>query len=151
MSQWRPVGGEIKPGASLKHVADGPANGGGRRRSGAVKKAAKKAGWRGPFGWGKWRTILAAVGALMLLGVLGIVAIAVTLPDPSQVQVHAGEVKIYDRTGTQLIADVQGGGEQRQEVTLDKISPTCSTPPSPPRTATSTRTTASTGPAWPRP
>ncbi len=117
MSQWRPVGGEIRPGASVKQVADAPSRG-GRRRGGKTKKS----GWRGPFGWGKWRTLLAALGALLLLLVLFIGVVAATLPDPSQVQVHAGEVKIFDRTGAQLVADVQGGGERRQEVALDKIS-----------------------------
>ncbi|MGB2940781.1 MAG: transglycosylase domain-containing protein [Candidatus Dormiibacterota bacterium] len=118
MSQWRPVGGEIRPGVSLKQVPDGPARG-ARRRGGAPKKP----GWHGPFGWGKWRTLAAAAGALVLLLVIGIAALAATLPDPSQVQVHAGEVKIYDRTGQVLVADVQGGGEQRQQVSLDKIAP----------------------------
>jgi membrane peptidoglycan carboxypeptidase len=120
MSQWRPVGGDIKPGVSLKQTPD-PSTRGNRKRGGGPKEA-KKGGWKGPFGWGKWRTLLAALAALLLVGVLGVVALAATLPDPSQIQVHAGEVKVYDRTGTQLIADVQGGGEQRQEVALDKIS-----------------------------
>ncbi|MDP9326247.1 MAG: penicillin-binding protein, partial [Candidatus Dormibacteraeota bacterium] len=112
------MGGDIKPGVSLKQVPDGPARGARKRGAGP-----KKPGWHGPFGWGKWRTLAAAAGALVLLLVIAIGALAVTLPDPSQVQVHAGEVKVYDRSGKVLIADVQGGGEQRQEVVLDKIAP----------------------------
>ena len=115
--QWRPVGGEIKPGATLKAVTGRTAS---RARRGAKGKGGP--GWRGPFGLNKWQTAAAAAGALFLLLVAFIGVVALTLPDPSQVQVHAGEVKIFDRGGTRLVADVQGGGEQRQEVPLDKIS-----------------------------
>src|SRR2546422_4462590 len=117
MSQGRPVGGEIKPGVSLKPVQNGGRSGRSRKRGGTGKKK-----WRGPFGLNKWQTVAAAFAALAVAVVVFIGVIAATLPDPSQVQVHAGEVKIYDRSGATLVADVQGGGEQRQEVALDKIS-----------------------------
>ena len=117
MSQWRPVGGQIKPGVSIRQAPGATA---GRRRRGGA--GGKKPGWRGPFGLNKWQTAAAVFGTLLLLLVLFITGVALTLPDPANVQIHAGEVKILDRTGTRLVADVQGGGQQRQEVALDKIA-----------------------------
>jgi penicillin-binding protein 1A len=116
MSQWRPVGGEIRPGATLRQAA-----GRGRARRGGGAGGSKK-GWRGPFGWNKWQTGAAVVGGAVALLVLLVVVVAAQLPDPSRVQVHAGEVKIFDHTGTRLVADVSGGA-QRSNVALNQISP----------------------------
>src|ERR1700737_971098 len=117
MSQWRPVGGEIRPGASLRQTA---ARRGRARRGGGA--GGSKQSWRGPFGWNKWTTAAAGVGGAIALFVVLVVVVAAQLPDPSRVQVHAGEVKIFDHTGTQLVADVSGGGE-RSNVALNQISP----------------------------
>jgi penicillin-binding protein 1A len=118
MSQWRPVGGEIRPGVSLREQ---PGKGTARRRRGGAA-GPRKPGWRGPFGLSKWQTVAAVIGALFLALVLFITVVALTLPDPANVQLHAGEIKIYDHTGQKLVADVQGGGQQRTEVGLDRIS-----------------------------
>lgn len=79
--------------------------------------------WRGPFGWNTWQTAAAVVGGLVALFIITTLVVAASLPDPSKVAIHAGEIKILDRTGTKVVADIQGGGEQRQEVGLDKIDP----------------------------
>ncbi|HEV3230699.1 MAG TPA: transglycosylase domain-containing protein [Candidatus Dormibacteraeota bacterium] len=79
-------------------------------------------GWRGPLGLNAWQTGAAAVGGLILLGVLGFVALALTLPDPSQVAVHAGEIKFLDRNG-KVIEDLAAGGEVRQTVAINQIAP----------------------------
>jgi membrane peptidoglycan carboxypeptidase len=55
------------------------------------------------------------------VGLAGLAAIAITLPDPSQVEIHTGEVKILDRN-QKVIEDITGD-QVRQEVGLDKISP----------------------------
>jgi membrane peptidoglycan carboxypeptidase len=113
MSQWRPVGGEIRPGATLRQ--GGPLR--ARRGGGAGKP-----GWRGPFGWNAWQTAAAVVGAAIALFLLVVIVVAAQLPDPSRVQIRAGEIKIFDRTGTRLVADVTGG-INRQPVALKQISP----------------------------
>ncbi len=118
MSQWRPVGGQIKPGATLRPAGRAPAR---ARRSGKAPKGTS-GGWRGPFGWSLWQTALAVVATGIGLFVLLVIVVAAQLPDPSNVQVHAGEVKIFDRTGTHLIADVSGG-VTRTQVPLNQISP----------------------------
>src|ERR1035437_6908357 len=124
MSQWRPVGGQIRPGATLRQSGSGPSR--PRRRTGGQPpigpKHSAKRGWRGPFGWNKWQTGAGVLGALLAAFVLLVVVVAAQLPDPSKVQVHAGEVKLYDRTGTKLIADVTGGAT-RIQVPLNQISP----------------------------
>src|SRR5438552_9194576 len=116
MSKWRPVGGQIRPGATLRQTADGPSR--LRRRSGGqppkgTKKSASS-GWRGPFGWSKWQTAAGVMAALLAAFVLLVIVVAAQLPDPSNVQVHAGEVKLFDRTGTRLVADVSGGVTRTQ-------------------------------------
>ena len=88
-----------------------PAGGGGGWRN-----------WRGPFGWNLWQTAGAVAGILVALFLVVTLVVAASLPDPSKVAVHAGEVKLLDSKG-RLIADVAGGGEQRQEVPLSQISP----------------------------
>jgi membrane peptidoglycan carboxypeptidase len=70
-----------------------------------------------------WQTLLAVLAILLVLFVIVTLVVAASLPDPGKVAVQAGEVKIFDHTGQKLVADVRGGGEQRQEVSLDKISP----------------------------
>src|SRR5258708_35013676 len=119
MSQWRPVGGQIKPGATLRPAGRAPAR---ARRSGKAPKGTS-GGWRGPFGWSLWQTALAVVATGIGLFVLLVIVVAAQLPDPSNVQVHAGEVKIFDRTGNKLVADVSGGAN-RTQVPLNQISPT---------------------------
>src|SRR5258708_10207500 len=69
-----------------------------------------------------WQTALAVVATGIGLFVLLVIAVAAQLPDPSNVQVHAGEVKIFDRTGTKLIAD-ETGGHNRPQMPLTQISP----------------------------
>src|SRR5258708_8106780 len=117
MSQWRPVGGQIRPGATLRPAGRARAR---ARRSGKTPNGTKS-GWRGPFGWSMWQTALAVVATGIGLFVLLVIAVAAQLPDPSNVQVHAGEVKIFDRTGTKLIAD-ETGGANRIQVPLNQIS-----------------------------
>ncbi|MFN2465177.1 MAG: transglycosylase domain-containing protein [Candidatus Dormibacteria bacterium] len=77
--------------------------------------------WRGPFGLNAFQTALAAFAILVALFIVITLLVAQSLPDPSKVAIHAGEVKILDRTGTKVVADMQGGGENRQEVKLEKI------------------------------
>ncbi len=117
MSQWRPVGGQIRPGATLRPAGRAPAR---ARRSGKAPKGTS-GGWRGPFGWSLWQTALAVVATGIALFILLVIVVAAQLPDPSNVQVHAGEVKILDRTGTKLIAD-ETGGANRVQVPLNQIS-----------------------------
>jgi membrane peptidoglycan carboxypeptidase len=124
MSQWRPVGGQIRPGATLRQSGSGPSR--PRRRTGGqppkgTNNSAKR-GSRGPFGWNKWQTGAGVLGALLAAFVLLVIVVAAQLPDPSNVQVHAGEVKLFDRTGTKLVADVSGGAN-RVQVPLNQISP----------------------------
>src|SRR5258708_29503897 len=116
MSTWRPVGGQIRPGAPLRPAGRAPA---GARRSGKAPKGTS-GGWRGPFGWSLWQTALAVVATGIALFILLVIVVAAQLPDPSNVQVHAGEVKILDRTGTKLIAD-ETGGANRVQVPLNHI------------------------------
>src|SRR5258708_37428746 len=104
MSQWRPVGGQIRPGATVRPAGRARAR---ARRSGKAPNGTKS-GWRGPFGWSKWQTALAVVATGIGLFVLLVIVVAAQLPDPSNVQVHAGEVKIFDRTGNKLVAYVSG-------------------------------------------
>jgi len=59
---------------------------------------------------------------LVVFVVVFTLVVAVGLPDPSKVAIHAGEVTLLDQKGRQ-IATVKGGGEQRQEVALGQISP----------------------------
>jgi membrane peptidoglycan carboxypeptidase len=124
MSKWRPVGGQIRPGATLRQTADGPSRArrrsGGQPPNGARKDASSR--WRGPFGWSKWQTAAGVIAALLAAFVLLVIVVAAQLPDPSNVQVHAGEVKLFDRTGTRLVADVSGG-VTRTQVALNQISP----------------------------
>ena len=118
MSQWRPVGGQIRPGATVRPVAGRQAR---ARRSGPSPKGTGR-GWRGPFGWSPRRTAATVVGAGIAAFALLVIVVAAQLPDPSNVQVHAGEVKLFDRTGTHLIAD-ETGGINRTQVALNQISP----------------------------
>jgi membrane peptidoglycan carboxypeptidase len=124
MSQWKPVGGKIRPGATLRQTSGGPSR--PRRRSGGQPPksttGSAKRGWRCPFGWNKWQTAAGVLGALVAAFVLLVVVVAAQLPDPSNVQVHAGEVKLFDRTGTKLVADITGG-VTRIQVPLNQISP----------------------------
>jgi penicillin-binding protein 1A len=113
LSNWRPVGGEIKPGATIRQGRAVRA----RRGSGAGKP-----GWRGPFGWNAWQTAAGVVGAAVALFIALVIVVAAQLPDPSRVQIRAGEVKIFDRTGSRLVADVTGT-INRQPVALKQISP----------------------------
>jgi penicillin-binding protein 1A len=113
MSQWRPVGGRIKPGATIRKGRPG------RARRGA---SATRPGWHGPFGWNLWQTAAAVVGAAVALFILLVIIVAAQLPDPSRVQVRAGEIKIFDRSGSKLVADVTGQ-VNRQPVKLNEISP----------------------------
>jgi membrane peptidoglycan carboxypeptidase len=62
------------------------------------------------------------LGLLVALFIIFTLVVAATLPDPSRVAIHAGEVRVLDRN-QKLVADVRGGGEQRQEVPLSAISP----------------------------
>ena len=78
--------------------------------------------WRGPFGWNIWQTAAAVFGGLVALFVIFTLVVAATLPDPSKIAIHAGEVRILDRN-QKLVAAVAGGGEQRQEVSINLISP----------------------------
>jgi membrane peptidoglycan carboxypeptidase len=62
------------------------------------------------------------VGLVIGLAILGIIGIALTLPDPERVSLHPGEVQLLDRHG-KLIADVgQSGRVIRTEVQLNQIS-----------------------------
>lgn len=117
MSQWRPVGGQIRPGATLRQTVG--RSGRARRGGGA---GGSKQSWRGPFGWNKWQTGAAVVGGAIALFALLVLVVAAQLPDPSNVQIRAGEIKIFDHTGTRLVADVTGH-VQRTTVPLNQISP----------------------------
>ena len=97
--------------------ANRPAQGGGAARGGSGWR-----NWRGPFGWNIWQTAGAAIGAALAIFLVVTLVVAASLPDPSKVAVHAGEVKVLDTKG-RLISDITGGGEQRQEVPLSQISP----------------------------
>ena len=98
-------------------IRDTPGRGpGGPRRGGGLRN------WRGPFGWNAWQTAVAVIGLLFALFVIVTLLVAASLPDPSKVAVHAGEVKILDRN-QKVIAAVAGGSVQRQEVGLAAISP----------------------------
>jgi membrane peptidoglycan carboxypeptidase len=57
----------------------------------------------------------------MALFALLVLVVAAQLPDPSNVQIRAGEIKIFDHTGTRLVADVTGH-VQRTTVPLNQIS-----------------------------
>jgi membrane peptidoglycan carboxypeptidase len=72
------------------------------------------------MGWNAYQTAAAVVGLLVVLFIVFTLIVAASLPDPARVAIHAGEVKILDRNQKE-IATVQGGGEQRQEVSLSKI------------------------------
>ena len=95
-------------------------NQGPRRNSGQGSSRGRLSAWRGPFGWNAYQTAGAVVGLLVILFIAFTLIVAASLPDPARVALHAGEVKILDRN-QKVVAVVQGGGEQRQEVSLDKI------------------------------
>ncbi|MHB8510404.1 MAG: transglycosylase domain-containing protein, partial [Candidatus Dormibacteria bacterium] len=69
-----------------------------------------------------WQTALGVVGGLVLLVVLGLIAVTATLPDPSKVQVRAGQVTLLDRGG-KPIEVIAAGGEVHRVVKLSDISP----------------------------
>ncbi|MFN2462368.1 MAG: transglycosylase domain-containing protein [Candidatus Dormibacteria bacterium] len=99
-----------------------------RRRAGIRDMSSRggapggRGGWRGPFGWSAWQTAAAVLAAVLVLFVVFTLVVAASLPDPSKVSLRAGEIKILDRN-QKVITDVAGGGEQRQRVKLEQISP----------------------------
>ncbi|MEA2684098.1 MAG: hypothetical protein QOK05_2426 [Chloroflexota bacterium] len=95
-------------------LSQGPQRGSGPGFRGRI------AAWRGPFGWNAYQTAGAVIGLLVILFIVFTLIVAASLPDPAKVAIHAGEVRILDRNQKE-IAVVRGGGEQRQEVALDKI------------------------------
>src|SRR5205807_3564015 len=79
----------------------------------------------GPFGWNLWQTVVGVLGGLLVLGVVGLMVIAVTLPDPSSVDIRSGEVKLFDARNRPIesISSSAGGGQVvRQVVALNQIS-----------------------------
>src|SRR5258708_23402499 len=91
-----------------------------RRRAGLSRPRAR--GGTGLSSWSARRKAAAAVGLLAVLGLTSIVIIAATLPDPENVSLHLGEIKMLDRHG-RLIADVGASGVQRREASITDISP----------------------------
>ena len=90
--------------------------------------AAKPAGWRLDKWWKNdrrsWLKLAAVIGGLLLLLVLGTFAYAaITLPDPSKLDLAAGSVLIKDRHNT-LIEERNAQGARVNPVKLDKISST---------------------------
>jgi penicillin-binding protein 1A len=105
-----------------------PPSGGGRRRASAARPAGWRPGWlqRG-LDWLKirrnWLVLAGIVFGLILLLVLGTFAYAfATLPDPSRLDLAAGDVKIVDRHGT-LIEQRNAQGVRVIPVELKDISP----------------------------
>ena len=115
-SQGRPALAPTRQRAGLTR-GPVPRSGGAAGRGGGAKS-----GWRGPFGWNKRQTAAAVVALGIVAFLLLLTVTWFSLPDPANVALHAGEVKMYDRTGTKLVADVTGS-EIRTPTGLAKISP----------------------------
>ena len=104
------------PLSSRPNPAGSPAS---RRRAG-IRPAGRRPS-RLPFGLRWWQAAGVVLVVLALLGILGIVVIAAGLPDPENVRIHPGEVRVLDKNGKVLEA-IAAGGEVRHEVTIDQIS-----------------------------